>query len=61
MSIGHKGLVFSSKALAMTMVDAFEDAALRAAVKKEFIERKGNLVYKPIVPEGPPPVPPTMK
>jgi aminobenzoyl-glutamate utilization protein B len=45
----------------MTMVDAFEDAALRAAVKKEFIERKGNLVYKPIVPEGPPPVPPTMK
>ena len=61
MSIGHKGLVFSSKALAMTMVDAFEDAALRAAVKKEFIERKGKLVYKPIVPEGPPPVPPTMK
>jgi aminobenzoyl-glutamate utilization protein B len=43
------------------MVDAFEDAALRAAVKKEFIERKGKLVYKPIVPEGPPPVPPTTK
>jgi aminobenzoyl-glutamate utilization protein B len=41
----------------MTMVDAFEDAALRAAVKKEFLERKGSQVYKPILPDGPPPVP----
>jgi aminobenzoyl-glutamate utilization protein B len=57
MSIGHKGLVFSAKALAMTMVDAFEDAALRESVKKEFIQRKGKLVYKPIVPDGPPPIP----
>jgi aminobenzoyl-glutamate utilization protein B len=57
MSIGHKGMMFSAKALAMTMVDAFEDAALRAAVKKEFLERKGNQVYKPILPDGPPPVP----
>ncbi len=61
MSIGHKGMVFSAKALAMTMVDAFEDAALREAVKKEFIERKGKLVYKPIVPDGPPPVPAGIK
>jgi aminobenzoyl-glutamate utilization protein B len=53
--------VFSAKALAMTMVDAFEDAALREAVKKEFIERKGKLVYKPIVPDGPPPVPAGIK
>ena len=61
MSIGHKGLVFSAKALAMTMVDAFEDAALRESVKKEFIERKGNLIYKPILPDGPPPVPAGIK
>jgi aminobenzoyl-glutamate utilization protein B len=55
-SIGHKGLVFASKALAMTMVDAFENAAFRDAVKKEFLERKGNRVYKPVIPDGPPPV-----
>jgi aminobenzoyl-glutamate utilization protein B len=61
MSIGHKGLVFSAKALAMTMVDAFEDAALRESVKKEFIERKGSLIYKPILPDGPPPVPAGIK
>jgi aminobenzoyl-glutamate utilization protein B len=56
MSIGHKGMLFSAKALAMTMVDAFENAEFRAAVKKEFLERKGNRVYKPVIPEGPPPV-----
>jgi aminobenzoyl-glutamate utilization protein B len=57
MSIGHKGLVFAAKALGMTMVDLFEDAALREAMKKEFKERKGDAVYKPILPQGPPPVP----
>jgi aminobenzoyl-glutamate utilization protein B len=56
MSIGHKGMAFSAKALAMTMVDAFENAAFREAVKKEFLERKGNRVYKPNIPDGPPPV-----
>jgi aminobenzoyl-glutamate utilization protein B len=56
MSIGHKGMAFSAKALAMTMVDAFENAAFREAVKKEFLERKGNRVYKPYIPDGPPPV-----
>lgn len=61
MSIGHKGLVFSAKALAMTMVDVFEDTTLRAAVKKEFLERKGSQVYKPILPDGPPPVPGSLK
>jgi aminobenzoyl-glutamate utilization protein B len=56
MSIGHKGMLFSAKALAMTMVDAFENAEFRASVKKEFLERKGNRVYKPVIPDGPPPV-----
>jgi len=57
MSIGHKGMIHASKALSMTMVDLFEDAGLRAGVKKEFKERKGDYVYKGIVPDGPPPIP----
>ena len=56
MSIGHKGMEYAAKALSMTMVDLFEDAQLREDVKKEFRERKGEYIYKPIIPEGPPPV-----
>ena len=56
MSIGHKGMAYASKALSMTMVDLFEDAQLRADIRKEFDERKGEYVYKPIIPEGPPPL-----
>lgn len=56
MSIGHKGLVKASNALSMTMVDLFENPKLLQAVKKEFKERKGNTVYKGIVPDGPPPI-----
>ena len=57
MSIGHKGLVYSSKALSMTMVDLFEKPELVAKVKAEFKERKGDAVYNAILPEGPPPIP----
>jgi aminobenzoyl-glutamate utilization protein B len=56
MSIGHKGLVYASKALAMTMVDLFTDPALVDAVKAEFRERKGDYVYEGILPPGPPPL-----
>jgi aminobenzoyl-glutamate utilization protein B len=56
MSIGHKGLVYASKALAMTMVDLYEDAELREAVKKEHKERVGDYEYEGIVPPGPPPL-----
>ncbi len=56
MSIGHKGMHYASKALAMTMVDLFEDAKLREEVKAEFKARKGDYVYKGIVPDGPPPL-----
>ena len=57
MSIGHKGMIYASKALAMTMVDLFEDEQLRKDVRVEFLERKGDYVYKGIVPDGPPPIP----
>ena len=56
MSIGHKGMLHAAKALAMTMVDLFEDAELRRNIKAEFKERKGDYEYKAIIPEGPPPI-----
>ncbi len=57
MSIGHKGMIQASKALAMTMVDMYDDEKLVEEVKKEFKERKGDYVYKAILPDGPPPIP----
>jgi aminobenzoyl-glutamate utilization protein B len=56
MSIGHKGMLFSAKALSMTMVDLFENEQLRQNMRKEFVQRKGNAVWKAMLPEGPPPV-----
>lgn len=56
MSIGHKGMIYATEALSMTMIDLFENAQLREDVKAEFKERKGDYVYKGIVPDGPPPV-----
>lgn len=57
MSIGHKGMVYAAKALAMTMVDTFESKKLRDAMTAEFKERKGDYKYKAILPPGPPPIP----
>jgi aminobenzoyl-glutamate utilization protein B len=55
MSIGHKGMVYATKALTMTMIDLYKDPKLVDGVKKEFKERKGDYVYKGLVPDGPPP------
>ena len=56
MSIGHKGMLYASKALAMTAVDLFEDADLRAAVRAEYEERLGDYRYQAMIPDGPPPI-----
>lgn len=56
MSIGHKGMLFATKALGMTMIDLFQDKELLEGVKAEFKERKGDHVYKGLIPTGPPPV-----
>ena len=56
MSIGHKGMLHASKAMAMTMSDLFQDSKLVNKVKKEYQERKGDEVYEAMVPKGPPPV-----
>ena len=56
MSIGHKGLVYAAKAMAMTMADLYDQPELVEKVKAEYLERKGTDVYEAMV-EGPPPVP----
>ncbi len=56
-SIGHKGMVLAAKTLAATMVDLFDDAGAREAVRAEFAKKTQGFVYKPYVPDGPPPVP----
>ena len=57
MSIGHKGMIYASKAMSMTMLDLFENPKLVTKVKDEYKKRKGDAVYKAIVPDGPPPIP----
>ncbi len=57
MSIGHKGMLYASNAMAMTMLDLFKNPKLVQSIKDEYIERKGDEVYKAIVPDGPPPIP----
>ncbi|MDH5609971.1 MAG: amidohydrolase [Cyclobacteriaceae bacterium] len=56
MSIGHKGMIYATKALSMTMVDVFENEGLRQSIQAEYAERKGDYVYKGIVPDGAPPI-----
>jgi len=56
MSIGHKGMLHASKTLSMTMVDLFEDPKKVEAVKAEYKQRKGDTVYKGLLPDGPPPL-----
>lgn len=57
MSIGHKGMLFAAKSLSMTMVDLFESEALRKEIRAEFEKRRDGHIYKPYVPDGPPPIP----
>ena len=59
MSIGHKGMLYAAKTLAATAVDLFDDPEARAAIQTEFKEKTRGVVYKPFIPDGPPPVPGT--
>ncbi|WP_435578645.1 amidohydrolase [Gilvibacter sp.] len=56
MSIGHKGMLQATRAMAMTMVDLFEDPEKVKEVKAEFMERKGDYQYEALIPDGPPPI-----
>ena len=57
MSIGHKGMLFAAKSLAMTMVDMFENENLLKEIRTEFEQKRNNHIYKAYIPDGPPPVP----
>jgi aminobenzoyl-glutamate utilization protein B len=57
MSIGHKGLTLAAKVLAATMADLYERPEALAAVRAEFAEKKGDVVFEAYLPDGPPPVP----
>ncbi len=57
MSIGHKGLLYAAKALALTMVDLYEQPALVQEIQDEFAQATAGVTYRPYVPEGPPPIP----
>lgn len=57
MSIGHKGMLHAAKTLAITAADLFADAKLRDAIRAEFAEQTRGFVYKPWIPNGPPPIP----
>ena len=47
-------MIYASKALAMTMLDLYENPKFVDGVKKEYIERIGDRVYVPQIPPGPP-------
>jgi len=57
MSIGHKGMLHAAKTLAATAIDLFEDAKLVESIQSEFKKETKGHVYKPYIPDGPPPVP----
>ena len=57
MSIGHKGLIYAAKAMAMTMVDLYQNDQLLKDMRTEFLEKKGDYQYRAMLPDGPPPVP----
>ena len=57
MSIGHKGMVYAAKAMAATMVDLFDDAKVREAIRAEFEEKTQGHVFKPYISSGSPPIP----
>ena len=54
MSIGHKGMLYASKALGMTMVDLFTNSKLVEQVKEDFKNNRTNPSYEPRIPAGPP-------
>ena len=57
MSIGHKGMIYAAKAMAMTMLDLYENPKMVEKISLEYKERKGSEIYKAMIPEGPPPIP----
>ena len=60
MSIGHKGLIYASKALAATMVDLYLDPTKREKIREEFVQQTKGMKYEAYG-SGPPPIPEDVK
>jgi aminobenzoyl-glutamate utilization protein B len=56
-SIGHKGMIVAAKTLAATMVDLYEKPRALKEVRAEFEKKRGTVVFKAYLPDGPPPIP----
>jgi aminobenzoyl-glutamate utilization protein B len=56
-SIGHKGLIVAAKTLAATMVDLYEKPQALREIRAEFEKKRGDVVFKAYLPDGPPPIP----
>jgi aminobenzoyl-glutamate utilization protein B len=56
-SIGHKGMIVAAKTLAATMVDLYEKPQALREVRAEFEKKRGDVVFKAYLPDGPPPLP----
>jgi aminobenzoyl-glutamate utilization protein B len=50
-------MLYAAKTLAATAVDLLEAPETLTAIQTEFKEKTKGVVYKPYVPDGPPPVP----
>ena len=57
MSIGHKGMIWASKALAATMIDLYRDPKHVQSVREDFARKTHGITYKPYIPAGPPKAP----
>jgi aminobenzoyl-glutamate utilization protein B len=56
-AMGHRGMIHAAKVLAATAVDLFEDGQARVAIQTEFRQKTRGSSYRPLIPEGPPPIP----
>jgi aminobenzoyl-glutamate utilization protein B len=53
--LGKRGAITAAKVLAATAFDLFEKPALVSEAKADFNRRKGSVVYRAILDDGPPP------
>ncbi|WP_273446650.1 amidohydrolase [Neolewinella agarilytica] len=57
MSIGHKGMKYAAKALALTAYDLYQQPETVKAIREEFETRRGDAKYEAILPAAGPPIP----
>lgn len=56
-SVGQKGMMQAARVIATTAIDLFQDAKVRDEITAEFRKSTEGFVYKPYIPDGPPPIP----